>query len=145
MTDMGWDLNQISFVLPLEVKLMIQATLIPLTGRGRDSLAWRDNPRGVFDLRSAYSLVNGTTQDLTFSTKWIWKANTLPRIKTFMWQCAHNSIGVKGCLIRRGMDIDDTCPFCQEGVETVMHALRDCSWVRLIWRQLGVLPSNQDF
>ena len=38
MTDMGWNLDQISFVLPLEVKLMIQATPIPLTGRGRDSL-----------------------------------------------------------------------------------------------------------
>ena len=145
MTDMGWNLDQISFVLLLEVKLMIQATPIPLTGRGRDSLAWKDNPRGIFDLRSAYSLVNGTALGLTFSAKWIWKANTLPRIKTFMWQCAHNSLGVKGCLTRRGMGIDDTCPFCQEGVETVLHALRDCSWVRLIWRQLGVLPSNQDF
>ena len=82
---------------------------------------------------------------MTFSAKWIWKANTLPRIKTFMWQCAHNSLGVKDCLSRRGMGIDDTCPLCQEGVETVMHALRDCSWVSLIWRQLGVPPSNQDF
>ena len=145
MTDMGWDLNQISFVLPLEVKLMIQGTPIPLIGRGSDSLAWRDNPRGVFDLRSAYSLVNGSAQGVTFSAKWIWKANTLPRIKTFMWQCAHNSLGVKGCLSRRGMDIDDTCPLCEEGDETVMHALRDCSWVSQIWRQLGVPFSNQDF
>lgn len=27
----------------------------------------------------------------------------------------------------------------------MMHALRDCSWVRSIWRHLGVLPSNQVF
>ena len=25
------------------------------------------------------------------------------------------------------------------------HALRDCSWVRSIWRHLGLLPSNQVF
>lgn len=43
------------------------------------------------------------------------------------------------------MGIDDTYSICQEGVQTVMHALRDCSWVRSIWRQLAVLPSNQDF
>ena len=84
-------------------------------------------------------------QHSSFSAKWIWKANTLPRIKTCMWQCAHNSIGVKGYLSRRGMGVDDKCPICQEGVETVMHALRDCSWVRSIWRHLGVLPSNQVF
>ena len=145
MTDIGWNLNQISFVLPSEVSLMIHTTLFPLVGRGRDSFAWRSNPRGVFYLRSVYSLVNGAAQDSSFSAKWIWKANTLPRIKTFMWQCAHNSIGVKGCLSRRGMGVDDKCPICQEGVETVMHALRDCSWVRSIWRHLGVLPSNQVF
>ena len=59
-----------------------------------------------------------------------------------MWQCAHNSLGVKGCLFRRGMGIDNTCPICQDEVETVMHALRDCPWARSIWRQLGVLTSN---
>ena len=124
---------------------MIHTTPFPLVGRGRDSFAWRSNPRGVFYLRSVYSLVNGAAQDSSFSAKWIWKANTLPRIKTCMWQCAHNSIGVKGYLSRRGMGVDDKCPICQEGVETVMHALRDCSWVRSIWRHLGVLPSNQVF
>lgn len=98
MTDTGWDLNHISFVLPSEVKIMIHATPIPLIGRGRDILAWQSNPRGVFDLRSAYSIANGSAQDFSFSAKWIWKVNTLPRIRTFLWQCTHNSIGVKGCL-----------------------------------------------
>ena len=27
----------------------------------------------------------------------------------------------------------------------MMHALRDCSWVRSIWRHLGVLPLDQIF
>ena len=69
MTDTGWDLNQISFMIPSEVKLMIQAIPIPFTGRGSDSLAWRYNPRGIFDLRSAYKLVNGSAQDFSFSAK----------------------------------------------------------------------------
>ena len=143
MMDKGWNLSQISFVFPSKVSLMIHATPFPSVGRGSDSLAWRSNPRGVFDLKIAYSLVNGAAQDPSFLAKWIWKANILPRIKTFMWQCAHNSIGVKGCLSKRGMGVDDKRPICQKGVETVMHALRDCSWLRSIWRHLGVLPSNQ--
>lgn len=84
-------------MLPLKVSLMIHTTPFPLVGRGSDSLAWRSNPRGVFYLKSTYSLVNGAAQDPSFSAKWIWKANILPRIKTFMWQCTHNNIGVKGC------------------------------------------------
>lgn len=43
------------------------------------------------------------------------------------------------------MGIDDKCPICQEEVETMMHALRDCFRVRSVWRQLGVSPSNQYF
>lgn len=85
MTDTGWHLNQISFVLPSEVKLMIHATPIPLIGRRRDILAWWSNPRGVFDLRSVYGIANGSAQDCSFSAKWIWKVNTLPQIKTFLW------------------------------------------------------------
>ena len=39
---------------------MIQATPISLTGRGSDSIAWIGNPRGIFDLKSAYSIAMGT-------------------------------------------------------------------------------------
>ena len=38
-----------------------------------------------------------------FPGKWIWKVDILPRIKTFVWQCYHNNIEVKDCLVRRGM------------------------------------------
>ena len=38
----------------------------------------------------------------TIDADWIWKLETLPKIKTFLWRCIHNSIGVKTCLTRRG-------------------------------------------
>lgn len=67
MTNTGEDLDQISFMLPLDIKLMLQAILVPLIGRGRDRLAWLDNPGGGFDLKSAYSLANGSTHNSSFS------------------------------------------------------------------------------
>ena len=33
-----------------------------------------------------------------FLANWIWKLDILPRIQTFVWMCAHNSIGVWECL-----------------------------------------------
>jgi len=80
-----------------------------------------------------------------FSAGWIWKANTLPRIKTFLWMCAHNSIGVRSCLMKRGVCVDELCPICQEALESVLHALRDCAWVKLVWARLGITEANRVF
>ena len=51
-----WDWGRIPFELPFKVKSIIQAIPIPITSRGQDRLAWSCNLRGVFDLKSAYSL-----------------------------------------------------------------------------------------
>ena len=80
--------------------------------RGQDRLAWSSNPRGTFDLKSAYS--PATTEEATppFSSSWIWKLDMLPKIRTFLWRCQHNSIGVKSFLARRGVDIDELYLLC---------------------------------
>ena len=116
-----------------------------LLSRGKDKLAWSGSPKGTFDLKSAYRIAMGLECIEPFSAHWIWKVNTLPRIRTFLWKCAHNNIGVKVCLERRGVSHDTTCPLCQEGAESILHALRDCPLLRCLWNQLGVLPSNQAF
>lgn len=64
--DMDWDWNKIPFDLPEDIKLMIQATPISMTGRGSDRLAWVDNPKGNFDLKSAYSIAVGAASNQTF-------------------------------------------------------------------------------
>ena len=143
--DTGWDWDQIPFDLPPSTKMMIQATPLSLTGRGGDKLTWARNPRGNFDLKSAYSLAMEAAPDPLFSTSWIWKAKTLPRIKTFLWMCSHNSIGVKSCLVRRGVVNDEMCPVCQRELESILHALRDCSSVKSVWCYLGIQDTNHEF
>ena len=83
-----------------------------LLSRGEDKLAWSGSPKGTFDLKSAYRISMGAECIELFSAHWIWKVNTLPRIRNFLWKCAHNSIGVKVCLERRGVSHDTTCPLC---------------------------------
>ena len=113
--------------------------------RGQDRLAWSGNPRGTLDLKSAYSLATAEEATPPFSSSQIWKLDMLPKIRTFLWRCQHNSIGVKCCLARRGVDIDELCPICQREPESIIHAIRDCAWVKGVWMQLGVSTSNQDF
>ena len=62
----------------------------------------------------------------------LWKAPTLPHIKTFIWQCAYNSIGVNEYLARRSvtedMVEDMVCLICRREDESILHALRDYLW-----------------
>jgi len=100
------------FVFPTYIKEKLQATPFSLTSRGSDKLSWAENPKGCFELKNAYKVAIGADTISLFTTKWLWKAPTLPRIKTFIWQCAHNSIGVKECLARRSVTKDVVYPIC---------------------------------
>ena len=61
MTDTGWDWDKIPFDFPTDIKLLIQATPISMTDRGSDRLTWMDNPKGNFDLKSAYNIAMGAS------------------------------------------------------------------------------------
>ena len=128
-----------------DIKHLLHATPLSLTSRSGDKLVWAANPKGSFDLKSAYNLAMDREEVAPFTASWIWKALTLPCIKSFLWQCTHNSIAVKECLTRRGMVEDGTCPICNREVESILHALRDCPRVQLVWRQIGVQMSNHGF
>ncbi|KAL0003809.1 hypothetical protein SO802_011370 [Lithocarpus litseifolius] len=145
LSDLCWDWDRIPFEIPPQVKSIIQTTPIPFTSRDQDKLAWSGNPRGIFDLRSAYSITTKEVFAPPFNYAWIWKLQTLPRIKTFLWLCTHNSIGVKVCLAKRGVVVDELCLICQREPESIIHAIRDCAWVKAVWVQLGVSISNQAF
>lgn len=100
MLDTGWDWDKISFELPLEIKLMIQATPTALTNKGSNKSAWAGSPQGNFDLRSAYKIVMGFEDSPLFLANWIWKADTLPIIKTFLWMCTTIVLGLRFALRR---------------------------------------------
>ena len=146
LTDTGWDWSKIPFELPLDLKSLIQAIPTPFTSRGRERISWKGNPRGTFDLRSAYSIAMGMEPDLLVRDfGWIWKLIVFPRIKTFLWMCAHSSIGVKVCLVRRGVVEEESCPICQGTSETILHALRDRHKIKDVWRQLGIQRTDRVF
>ena len=145
LSNLCWDWDRIPFELPSKVKSIIQATPIPVTSKGQDKLAWSSNLKGSFDLKSAYFIVIKEDSAPPLNYGWIWKLHTLPRIQTFLWLCMHNSTGVKVCLVKRGVVVDELCPTCQREPESIIHAIRDCVWVKTIWIQLGVSISNQVF
>ena len=77
-----------------------------------------------------------------FNGMWVWKLDTIPRVKTFIWQCLHNAIGVEECLVKRCISNDDICPLCHRESETILHRLRDCETSKQIWERLGVRQNS---
>ena len=105
-----WEWGKISFDFPKDVKDMIIATPIQIYGEKEDNLIWKGFCDGEFHMASAYKLARPDSVDLQpFQGNWIWKLDTLPRIKHFLWLCFHNSapvnqiLGSRGILLRHQM------------------------------------------
>ena len=142
----GWDWSKISIPIPDSVNNMLKATPISLAAKGQDRLAWCMSTHGGFELKSMYQIAIGSEEGASsFSGQWVWKANILPCIQTFVWMCLHNSIGVKECPTKRGVPVDPTCPLCLFESKSIIHALRNCRMVRNVWTQLGAKEINSSF
>ena len=132
-----WDWSSIQMTFPEEVYRDIKAISVPLFVRLEDRLSWKYSAKGDFELKSAYRLVTDPLRDASFNGKWIWKLKTLLKIQMFVWKCMHHSIGVMHCLVARGLQVDAYCPRCHVKEESILHMLRDCSFSKNVWQQLG--------
>lgn len=75
----------------------------------------------------------------------IWTGRRLlPKLKLFLWRCAHNALPVKEVLSIRIQTVSSECQLCKAHPETVRHALFDCTFVRGCWASsgLGLRPDN---
>ena len=140
----GWDWSKLSFQIPDSILEEIRSIPFSMTSNNEnDRLTWIGDNRGDFDLKSAYAMaIDCKVGDGKFTGTWVWKLKTLPRIKTFIWQCLHHSIGVGVCLVQRCLSENEVCPLCNNEAESILHRLRDCPFARNIWHCLGISPTS---
>ena len=106
---------------------------IPLTDI-KDSFCWGLSTSGAFTTKTASWLAHGHVHnDALWPYKGIWKLDIMPKIKIFLWQMCHNALPVRGTLIRRGCQLDPTCPLCANDIESSEHLFQDCPQTRQIW------------
>lgn len=62
----------------------------------------------------------------------VWKADTIPKVKNFMWKLLSNSLAVMKNLRHQWMNVLTNCPVCglEEDIEYMIHK---CKWVEAIW------------
>lgn len=80
---------------------------------------------------------------VNFTKEKVWKINTAPKIKIFLWRCLSGALAVEECLICHGIHANPLCQVCSTEDETISHVLYRCLLVVQVWTCCGLpLPSN---
>jgi ribonuclease HI len=138
----SWDLSRVSMTIPNLTCDSIRAVPVCTTRQQEDCIAW-DSSNGDFCLKMAYLLAckSPMASNTIAPSNWIWKVNTSPRIRFFLWQCYHNSVPVRATLVSRGINVPNICPRCLGSDESLLHVLRDCPDSSAFWHKLKI-PNN---
>ena len=122
-----WNWEKLSFVVPSTIKEKINAIPIPLFGESKDFISWKYTLNGEFSTASAYKLAKpDECQIPEFLGGWIWKLDTAPKIRHFLWLCHHRSVPVRETITAKGVECDTICLVCKNAEESLSHALREC-------------------
>nr|POE99606.1 putative ribonuclease h protein [Quercus suber] len=136
-----WNFYKISFVLPRVVIDRTQAIPIQSFGEKEDTLMWKFSANGDFNMALAYLLaILNQPKPPTFRG-----ADTLPKIRHFLWLCNHASITTRQVIKNRGINCSMLCPLCSAQEKSIIHTLRDCPFVRKFWLCIGVSQALTDF
>ncbi|KAF3944339.1 hypothetical protein CMV_029181 [Castanea mollissima] len=126
----GWDLANLSFTFPNHILKAMRATPLRRFAMREDHRNWISSLNGDFDSRNAYLLaIDENLEAPDFHGKWIWKLQTLPKIKLFLWKCLHMSLQVKD-ILTQGAKIfweHSSCP------NNLKHSFSDdlVSWIKI--------------
>uniref|UniRef100_A0A803QG04 Reverse transcriptase n=1 Tax=Cannabis sativa TaxID=3483 RepID=A0A803QG04_CANSA len=136
-----WDLNQLSNYFDHDtVENILQ---VPIGGHDKaDCLIWKGDSSGLLTVKSAYHLANTSSlppssSNTSFYNKWwkfFWNQKLPPKIKNFGWRTFHHILPTAFNLCRKKVVPSPSCSFCGCALETVTHALLDCSRVRQVWK-----------
>nr|XP_051228987.1 uncharacterized protein LOC127346758 [Lolium perenne] len=137
-TTKTWDEPTIrSLFFPPDAEEILKINLP--SSNARDTIAWAHESNGIFTVRSAYRLgrsLQSNEKNTASSSRpdgerplWnlIWSTKVPPKLKTFCWKLATNSLGVQTLRCNRNMDILPTCSICGCEPEDAYHAVMTCT------------------
>ncbi|CAN6974594.1 unnamed protein product [Brassica rapa subsp. trilocularis] len=141
-----WDLEKLQEnFFDADIKLILKQK--PAMGE-KDAYEWVHNRWGAYTVKSGYWLACSLDQSevrkealarpsLNELRSKVWKVNTAPKIRIFLWKALSNALSVTDELIARGMKVDSRCQRCGFSSESINHILFSCPVARLLWAQIG--------
>jgi len=110
--------------------------LIPNTS---DFFCWSLNSIGEFSTESPTWLAHNYQpyENFDWLYKWIWKIDTVSKIKIFLWQLCHDTLLVRGDLIKRGFHIKLACSLCLDDIKSTDHLFKNYRMAKNVWELAG--------
>lgn len=117
----SWDRQKVSEVIYEEDVDLVLNSSFNLSARGQ--LIWGFSKNGSYNSKSGYKLAetiemnqtsSGSTLPPIEKRQWkdLWKTQTTPKIRHFMWRALSGALAVKQGLRSRGILLDTSCPRC---------------------------------
>ena len=156
---MSWRRDRLERIfLPFEVETILN---IPISYHVQeDQLIWVGNKSAVFTMKSAYYVARkilegcdrgeSSTSD-TQAPLWkkMWHLNIPAKVRIFAWRLCTNAIPTMLNINKRGIQVNPSCPLCNDGVESVVHAILRCKIANNVWRlwddcPISLMGNNMD-
>jgi hypothetical protein len=123
-----------------------------------DFVSWHFEKNGIFSVRSAYKLAlneklaintNSSRSTNGNRTLWstVWTAKVPPKLKTFTWKLATESLAVQKNRSHRIPNQIPTCQLCGMKEEDGYHAVMECTTARALryeMRHVWDLPTEEE-
>lgn len=121
---------------------------IPLSGTGNDLWFWNKEKMGLYTVRSAYSAMQGVSDNAamhnTSMWKQLWNLKVPLKVKHFAWMALSKCLPTKDELVVKRVPVDILCPVCNNNPESVLHVLVMCQFARLSWVKVGFMDEVED-
>ncbi|CAM8887236.1 unnamed protein product [Rhodiola kirilowii] len=113
---------------------------------------WKGDSSGSFSTRSAYQKLREVVEtarsnnegeqadkrQLTSFWKIIWRLRVQPKVKIFAWRLYYDYLPSARNLLKRGCEVQSSCPLCGMQGESTVHTILECWWAKIFWHELGV-------
>lgn len=131
-----WDLeiiNDIFWYQGYIVNTMVEQDL------DRDVLSWKLELSGQLSVKSAYKLLQEqkgawSANDNVGFWKKMWNIKAPPKVLILIWRAVTYCLPSKVQLQTKHVQINNIFPVCNEGVESIFHALVQCRSAALCWK-----------
>lgn len=140
-----WNRELLARILPHEEATIL--SIKPSKSGAPDKLVWLGTSSGDYTTKSGYlkalELSNEQSQTHTGPViDWnssVWRLQTNPKIKFFVWKVFKEALPVGERLAARNISVDTTCKVCNN-VESINHLFLHCDIAYKVWKLAPFSP-----